>query len=46
MKKTAAALVLALLALLAAAPALGDSEGVVVQRSCNIVQSGQYYLAY
>lgn len=46
MKKTVAALVLALLALLAAAPALGDSEGVVVRSSCNIVQSGQYYLVY
>ena len=46
MKKTVAALVLALLALLAAAPALGDSEGVIVRSSCNIVQSGQYYLVY
>ncbi|MFR2150113.1 MAG: hypothetical protein ACLS7Z_05995 [Christensenellales bacterium] len=26
--------------------ALGDSEGVIVQSSCNIVQSGDYYLAY
>ena len=46
MKKAAAALILALLVLFAAVPALGDSEGVVVQKSCNIVQSGQYYLAY
>ena len=46
MKKAAAALILALLVLFAAVPAMGDSEGVVVQKSCNIVQSGQYYLAY
>ena len=46
MKKAAAALILALLVLFAAVPVLGDSEGVVVQKSCNIVQSGQYYLAY
>ena len=43
MKKWLAAL---LLALLLPACALGDSEGVIVQSSCNIVQSGNYYLAY
>ena len=43
MKKMLAALALALLA---PACALGDSEGVIVQSSCNIVQSGDYYLAY
>ncbi len=43
MKKWFAAL---LLALLLPACALGDSEGVIVQSSCNIVQSGNYYLAY
>ena len=26
--------------------ALADDEGVVVQSSCNIVQSGDYYLVY
>lgn len=46
MKKAIATLALALIVLFAAVPALGDSEGVVVQKSCNIVQSGQYYLAY
>ena len=43
MKKMLAALALALLL---PACALGDSEGVIVQSSCNIVQSGDYYLAY
>ena len=43
MKKWLAAL---LLALLLPTCALGDSEGVIVQSSCNIVQSGNYYLAY
>ena len=43
MKKMLAALALALVA---PACALGDSEGVIVQSSCNIVQSGDYYLAY
>lgn len=43
MKKMLAALALALTL---PTCALGDSEGVIVQSSCNIVQSGDYYLAY
>ena len=43
MKKMLAALALALTL---PTCALGDSEGVIVQSSCNIVQSGNYYLAY
>ena len=42
MKKMLAALALALTL---PTCALGDSEGVIVQSSCNIVQSGDYYLA-
>lgn len=39
---------LLLLALVLLVPALGaaDAEGVVVQSTCNIVQSGDYYLVY
>ena len=43
MKKMLAALALALTL---PTCALGDSDGVIVQSSCNIVQSGDYYLAY
>ena len=32
--------------LLLAAVGLADSEGVIVQSSCNILQSGEYYLVY
>lgn len=32
--------------LLCAAVGLADSEGVIVQSSCNILQSGEYYLVY
>ncbi len=32
--------------LLCAAIGLADSEGVIVQSSCNILQSGEYYLVY
>lgn len=39
-----AALVLALM--LAAACGAADGEGEIVQSSCNIVQSGEYYLVY
>lgn len=45
MKKIGALALAALLALFAL-PALGDSEGVIVQSSCSIVQSGEYYLVY
>lgn len=38
---------LLVLAALAAMPcALADDEGMIVQSSCNIVQSGEYYLVY
>ena len=46
MKKRAAALVMTLLLAALAAVCLADSEGVVVNSSCNIVQSGEYYLVY
>lgn len=36
----------ALFVLTASCMSLADSEGVVVQSSCNIVQSGDYYLVY
>ena len=45
LKQWAAAALTALLAL-GAACALGDSEGRIVQSSCSIVQSGEYYLVY
>ena len=45
MMKKIFALVL-MLALAAAAPAMAQEEGVVVQSSCSIVQSGDYYLTY
>ena len=32
--------------LLCGAVGLADSEGVIVQSSCNILQSGEYYLVY
>ena len=35
-----------MLALAAAAPVLAQEEGVIVQSSCSIVQSGDYYLTY
>ena len=37
---------LVLMLALAAAPAMAQEEGVVVQSSCSIVQSGDYYLTY
>ena len=37
---------LLLLALAAAVPAAAQEEGVVVQSSCSIVQSGDYYMTY
>ena len=46
MKNRAAALVMTLLLAALAAVCLADSEGVVVNSSCNIVQSGEYYLVY
>lgn len=45
MKKAAMLLALAL-ALTAGAWALAQDEGAIVQSSCNIVQSGEYVLAY
>ncbi len=45
MKKLLMAIVAAAL-LLAAAAGFADAEGVVVQSSCNILQSGEYYLVY
>ncbi|MBR5288874.1 MAG: hypothetical protein IKU34_09865 [Clostridia bacterium] len=41
-------LVIAVLAalLLCSAGAFADAEGVIVQSSCNILQSGEYYLVY
>lgn len=46
MKKCAFALMMTLLLAALAAVCLADSEGVVVGSSCNIVQSGEYYLVY
>ena len=46
MKKRAVALMMTLLLAALAAFALADSEGVIVGSSCNIVQSGEYYLVY
>ena len=46
MKKCAVALMMTLLLAALAAVCLADSEGVVVGSSCNIVQSGEYYLVY
>ncbi len=40
------ALALMLVLALTAACALGENEGVIVQSSCSIVQSGEYYLVY
>lgn len=40
------ALVLTLVLALTAACALGENEGVIVQSSCSVVQSGEYYLVY
>ena len=37
---------LMLMLALAAAPAMAQEDGVVVQSSCSIVQSGDYYLTY
>ena len=37
---------LVLMLALAAAPAMAQEEGVIVQSSCSIVQSGDYYLTY
>ena len=45
MKKAAMLLALAL-ALMTGVPALAQDEGAIVQSSCNIVQSGEYYLVY
>ena len=46
MKKRVLALLAALLCAGLAAACLADSEGVIVNSSCNIVQSGEYYLVY
>ena len=46
MKKRAVALMMTLLLAALAAVCLADSEGVIVGSSCNIVQSGEYYLVY
>lgn len=40
------ALALTLVLALTAACALGENEGAIVQSSCSIVQSGEYYLVY
>lgn len=45
MKKLFAVAMLALL-LLSSAAGLADAEGVIVQSSCNIMPSGEYYLVY
>ena len=44
MKKILALMLM--LALAAAAPVLAQEEGVIVQSSCSIVQSGDYYMTY
>lgn len=46
MKKLLAALMAALLLTALGAAAMADSEGTIVQSSCNIVRSGDYYLVY
>ena len=46
MKKCAFALMMTLLLAALATVCLADCEGVVVGSSCNIVQSGEYYLVY
>lgn len=46
MKKRMLAALLAALMMLACAGAMADDEGAVVRSSCNIVQSGDYYLVY
>lgn len=46
MRKYLAVLLAMMALLMAGAGALADGEGVVVQSSCNIVQSGEYYLVY
>ena len=46
MKKRAVALMMTLLLAMLAGVCLADSEGVIVNSSCNIVQSGEYYLVY
>lgn len=45
-KKAFAAMLTALTLLAAGAQVLADGEGVIVQSTCNIVQSGEYYLVY
>ena len=40
------ALAMTLVLALTAACALGENEGAIVQSSCSIVQSGEYYLVY
>ncbi len=46
MKKWMALALLALMLLAACVSAGADGEGVIVQSSCNIVKSGDYYLVY
>ena len=46
MLQRCAAALLTVLLLGSAACALADSEGVIVQSSCSIVQSGEYYMVY
>lgn len=46
MRKRLAALAAALLLPALACGALAEGEGTIVQSSCNIVQSGEYYLVY
>lgn len=46
MKKVYQTLMALMLALLLCTGALAEDEGVIVQSSCNIVQSGEYYLVY
>ena len=46
MFKKMGAVLLVLLMLLFACAAVAENEGVIVQSTCNIVQSGEYYLVY
>lgn len=46
MLQRGAAALLTVLLLCAAVCGLADSEGVIVQSSCSIVQSGEYYMVY
>lgn len=46
MKKMIAVFAALAILLLCATGSLADAEGVIVQSSCNILQSGEYYLVY